>query len=386
MNTRLIDTSLIVIAVVVVVANYEGLCMTLNASSLWDHGFAALTAFAVGFTVLVFWHTAFEVVPHLRSAALRAAGWATTFAGAGAVLFFSAWWTITALGGDQARLSGFQAAVSIAEERLAAVTAASGEFLSLVPRIDALSAELVSLAACEREGGCITSGSGAGGVEAFLSQLGTAAAGIADAARAGEETITTAGREADACLETMRTAIGSTGEAGTIERDLSAGVDCYNTALGKIAAVDGGTQMQRALGSFADGLVVPVSVASDRQKEAVARIIESIRTKTGQIASIAEPFIENGSVSPIAIPRQNAMQAVWAYWHTIIPAVATAISLDLAPLILLLFRAIIVAGNRARPDDAVLDWRVSELVAARTMLDELPRSRAQPRTIEGRPG
>lgn len=358
---RLIYAMLLIIAAAVFVANFEGLSLTLGADTLWLRAFAAFIGFAVGFAVLTFWHLAFHIIPFLTSTGLRIAGWSVVLIGALAILLFSAWWTAAALGGHAAREAGRQAVVTLAEGRLAEALQDAGAFQGLLPRIDSLAGELRALQQCELQTGCVTGGGGSGGVASFLGQLAGTAGGIADAGRAATASLQQHGAATTGAIAAMRRALDQPGDV------LSAELDGFNTALAAIAGVGAGRQLQQSLGGFTEGLVVPVSVRSPRQMEAVERIIAGLRQKTAGIAQAAEALVA-APIEPVALPRQNAMQAVIANWQAILPAVATAICLDLVPLILLLLRTIAVAADRHRPEEAVLNWSVRDLWHAHRML------------------
>jgi hypothetical protein len=380
MSSHLINAALVVVFAVVMVANFEGLIMVLQAESIWQHALAALIAFAVAFLVFVFWHVAFDVVPVMGTALLRTASWTVLAVGLVLVLSVSAWWSAVAIGGRQAMASQGETVLAAAERTLADASAAAGEFQAATPRVDALTDEVGQLAACEFDVGCVTSKPGPGGVQQLLLQLAESSAGIAKAASDGTASLEAAIERAKQCLTGIRAPAG--GESTTDDDALSGGIDCFNTALAAIANVNAGAQMHQALSAFTSGVIVPVSISSDAQKAAASRILEGLAAKAAAIATSIEHLASVSQVKPVTLGRLSPMQAVLVHWDKMIPALMTAIGLDLMPVLFLLFKTLMNAHLRRRPEDVVLNWSVGDLLTAKRMLDGFAQPIREIKTIE----
>ena len=166
--SKLVDCLLVVLALVVWVASTEGLVMTLGQDDLVGYLFASLIAFAAGFFVFVFWKVAFHLVEKEMPPVLRALSLGLTLNGAMTIILMSAWWTAAALGGHQAMSSQYSDLTRIAEIQLASSLQGADNYSGLVPRIDALAADLKTQADCEFTSGCVTGNRGPGGVQQFL--------------------------------------------------------------------------------------------------------------------------------------------------------------------------------------------------------------------------
>lgn len=382
MRLHLINAALLVVFAVVMVANFEGLVMVLQADSIWQYALAALIAFAVAFLVFVFWHLAFEVVPAMATSLLRWLAWAVLVVGLFLVLTVSAWWSAVAIGGRQAMASQGETVLAAAERKLADASAAAGEFQAATPRVDALTDEVSQLAACEFDVGCVTSKPGPGGVQQLLLQLAESSAGIAKATSDGTASLEAAIDRAKQCLVSIRAPAG--GETTTDDDTLSGGIDCFNTALAAISNVNAGAQLYQSLSAFTSGVIVPVSITSDAQKAAASRILEGISAKAAAIAASIEHLASAPEIKPVALGRLSPMQAVLVHWDKMIPALMTAIGLDLMPVLFLLFKTLMNAHLRHRPEDVVLNWSVGDLLTAKRMLDGFAVPVREIKTIEGR--
>lgn len=360
---KLQDCFLIVVGLIAMAAATEGLAQTLQADTVIEYLFCALIAFGTGFFAFVFWAAAFYVVPHLTHRGLAALAWTTIVAGGMTLLMMSAWWTSAAIGGQQALLSHYADFVPKAESVLAQTGAGAGEFASILPRIDALARDFAGQAACEVEAGCITGNKGPGGVASFLTQNAQAAESIAETGRQAETALAAAEDEAAACLVIIRSAAT---DFGAGDAAMAEGIDCFNAAIAKVGGLQAGRQINMSLSGFASGLVIPASVTSERQIEAVNRIIESAKVRSEQLAADAAVIseAESKAVEPLTLTRLNAMQAVVQYWHTIVPAVATSVALDLSPIVLLILRSIMAAAQRHNPDQAVMAMPFGDLLTA----------------------
>jgi len=365
MNMRLVHAGLMTVASIAALAAYEGLTATVGAHDWWLKGFCAVIAFGIGTGTFLVWHCAYAVAPALPEFKHRLQGWMTTLAGCVFILAFSAWFSAVALGGNEAMRAGYERVVGQAQTAMAQLSS-DGGLGSLYAVAKGISDETERLIECEFQAGCVSGGKGTGGVHSTLQNLAKNVSGkltaIAEARQAQEK----AYAEGTACVEKMRAAVSATSDPDARREALACGAACVNKSIGILAENRIADELRANIVTIAD-IVIPASIKTDRQRQAVENILAAARSKASAIAKGSDNG-GSGKVAPLMMPELNAMQAVITNWQAIVPAWAAAIALDLLPLILMSFIATAAAARREAPDDAVLAWTVRDLQAASRFL------------------
>lgn len=378
MNMRLNQTCLAIIAIVVGVANYKGLTQLLQND--WSNKmYAAIIALAVAAMTFAFWEGAFKTAPVLERFVDRLRAWAVTLLACLFLIAFSAYWSVISLGGQEAVRYGFANVVANGEKALAEAEASGGDQEGLRAGLSGLEGDVRATATCEVQRGCLTGSAGRLGVGSTLHIVAdTLKAQIAalDGAFAARRAIHAEGK---ACLEKTRDAVAPSTPADERGPRLAAGIDCLNAS---IAALRGGGVRQsiaQALRSLTE-VALPVTIKTQRQKQAAANALASYKVKADAIAARLEQADPGKTFEPVPMPPASAAIAVISNWQAIIPAWATALALDLAPLLLLAFAAAITASRRGTAEGDLLAITVGDLLTARQASDRL-EGRTAPRTI-----
>ncbi|SMD14977.1 hypothetical protein [Rhizobium sp. RU36D] len=371
MNKTLVECSLIIIACITGLANYAGLTLTAGAHDWWTKGFFAIVALGVTTFTYVVWHGAFAVAPKLPLFRHRARGWGTTLAACALLLGVSSFLNVAAFGGAEAIRYGYEETVVAGEKALADASTSGGDLTGLRSSLSALAGEAASLSSCEVKSGCVSGGRGAGGISATLDVLANTVAAQVATIDAAEQALAAKREEGKACLVQMRQAVSATSVAGDRDKMLAAGIDCLNAVIGNLHGTDIAADIRQSMAGIVQGTLIPASVKTDKQKQAVSNIMASMNAKAQAIADTIGAKDTDQSFEPVSMPVTNASQAVVLHWKAVVPAWITGIALDLLPLILLSFEATLMASRRASPDDAVLDWPVRELMAAKFFLNDV---------------
>lgn len=384
MNMKLVETCLLIIAIVVGVANYKGLSMTFDAD--WSHKvYAAIIAVAVSSMTFAMWHGAFQTAPKLNRFVHRMRGWAITLVGCVFLLAFSAYWSIISLGGNEALRHGYANVVATGEAALAQGAAGGTDFQGIRSQLSGLEGDARAMARCEEERGCLTGSPGAGGVGSVMTMLADAVEAQISALDTAASVRRGAHVEGKACLDQTRAAVALSTAAAERGPRLAVGIDCLNTAIASLHG-DGVTQgIIQALRSLT-AVALPPTVKTDRQKHAATGALATIKAKADAIVGGLETTVAARAFEPVPMPPANAAIAVLVNWKAIIPAWATAIALDLAPLLLLAFQSAIMASRRHNPDAVLDDMTVGQLLAMRKLMDRLDGRSSAPATISMRRG
>ncbi|WP_147283787.1 hypothetical protein [Bosea caraganae] len=378
MNMRLIEMCLLIIATVVGIANYKGLSQLLQDD--WSHKvYAVIIAIAVAAMTFAFWHGAFKTAPLLERFVDRLRAWVITFLACLFLIAFSAYWSVISLGGQEAVRYGYANVVATGEKALAEAEASGSDQEGPRTSLVGLEGDVRATATCEVNRGCLTGSAGPLGVGSTLHIVAdTVKAQITalDAAVAARRAVHAEGK---ACLEKTRSAVAPSTPADERGPRLAAGIDCLNAS---IAALRGGGVRQsiaQALRSLTE-IALPVTIKTQRQKQAATNALASYKTKADAIAARLEQAGPGKAFEPVPMPPASAAIAVIANWQAIIPAWATALALDLAPLLLLAYAAAITASRRGTPEGDLLTITVGDLLSAQQASDRL-EGRTAPRTI-----
>ena len=380
MNMRIVETCLLIIAIVVGVANYKGLSMTFD-TDWYQKLYAAIIAIAVASLTYAMWHGAFQTAAELDQLVHRMRGWIITLVGCAFVLAFSAYWSIISLGGNEALRYGYSNVVATGESALAQAAASGTDFQGIRTSLSVLEGDARGLAQCEFQTGCLTGSPGPGGVGSVMSMLaGTVKAQI-DTVDHAAATRQESHSEGKACLNETRAAVAPSTSAEQRGPRLAAGIDCLNAAIAALHG-DGVKQgIAQALMSLT-AVAIPPTVKTDKQKQAVAGALASIRAKADAIVEGLNNSGSEKAFEAVPMPPSNAAIAVLVNWQAIIPAWATAIALDLAPLLLLAYQATIAASKRRDPDAGLNEMTVGQLLAMRGLMQRFEGHSASTPTID----
>lgn len=355
---------ILILGAVSTVAGYVGLTTAMPHDGFWWKAFAAIIAVAIGVAVATFWRVAFEVTIRVIQQRFQTMAWLTVVAGCFIIAGMSAWWHAAAIAGGAAKTAAIHETLADAEGALAKAEQSRTGSRAMLARVETLAQEVGAMAACERDSGCVTGSAGAKGVFGLLSGLRDKAEGIAQSVRNTDARFDQRLAEGKACLAEFRAAPSRGAEAGGDESNASSAFDCINAV---VAEIDGNAQLERIaqdMEALTTGLVVPATIRSDAQRQAVANILAGFGERAKVIAADARAAIRPSDIAPITLNRMSAMKGVIVYAAEIAPALATALALDFFPVLLLLFKAIGVASTRARPDAELQAFTAAELLKA----------------------
>lgn len=369
MNAR-IAFCILILGATSAVAGYAGLNISFPHDSLWMKLFAALIAAAIGVAVATFWHIAFQVVLKVIQRRLQFLAWAVVIVGCLAITGMSAAWHVAAIGGDAALTAAIYETLDAGETALSDNARSRNGYRGFQSRLSGFYDEVGSLAACEDAIGCITGTPGKQGVYGTLIGMQGKIEGIIKAIAEDDRLSDTRLAEGRKCLADFRAVLSAGTAGGDGSAAASAAFDCVNAAVG---AIDGNGQLERIaqeMDSLTAGLVLPVSVKTAAQKQAVENILASLRERAASIAADARKAVTPATIGTISLERMSAMKAVIVYWDEIVAAWVTGIALDLIPVLFLAFEAIRVTSTRALPD-ADTEISITEAIQTRKALNAL---------------
>lgn len=341
----LINLALMFIAGVSAIANYKGLSGSVADQSFWNLLFCGAIAAAVGISIFVFWTVAVDAITKPEKLHRRASSWITTAIGASVILGFSSWWNIAAIGGDEARQAALGGMATDAQVAFSEVQKQAGSFRSALPALSSLSQEIEALADCEAREGCVTGSPGRSGVYETLSQLQDKADAFRNSIQTAERRLEIEFAAGQECLEDLRQSTKVSDADGARTH-----ADCFNASLAAIQSIDIASGVANDLGNFTTGVVIPVSVSSPQQIAAVESILDGLSKRSEAIANGLRSQDTVPTIEPVTIAHMSAMLAVVVHYDQIIPSIVTGIALDLLPLVLLSFLAVLSAARRDRPD------------------------------------
>ena len=371
MKSRLMKLALLATSSVSVAASYAGLSVSLDTDSIWWLLLSGMVAGASGIAIYAFWDGAFKAVTKPEQFRFRSAGWTATFAGAFFLLGMSSWWNVAGLGGNVAKKAALYSTVTRAERSFVHARQNGGGYQVFIPRLEALDQEIDGLAQCEGSVGCITGSPGKQGVYQTLIQLRDKIRAIIASLKSADEALKSRTKEGENCLSEMREKLNANRDIKKTTNEVSDSIDCINGVIGDIDGNDQLGQISQDMINFTSGLVLPLSIRSDKQKQAVAKILDALKERGEQIAKDAMSAIKPSDTEPVSLPRMSAMKAVVVYYDSVLPSWITGIGLDLLPLILLWFQSTLVASRRSAPNPKAYDLSVGELIEALRVLKDL---------------
>nr|WP_306266995.1 hypothetical protein [Pararhizobium sp. IMCC3301] len=372
MNTQTTNLSLFLLAFISAVLNFAGFDQIALNADWWKKSLFALTAIGVWISLYLFWTYAFSVVPELKRRGKQLSGWLVILVGCGFILALSAYWNMIALvGGEVQKLAlrdiGIRAQTTISQ----AIDESSG-YLVLVPQISALSGHTEDITLSEEQSGAITGTKGPGSVSKTLRQLKSKIDAVSKAVTSASSNIAALKTKGQNCLADLRTSINGGGTDDTRGDAVAASVDCINETVANLGNQNVTSLIAQNMSGLTTGVVLPVSITTANQKEAVQNILSGLQKQADNIA-IAASNIAVSPVTPLTAERPNVMSAVLIYWRSIIPALATAAAIDLLPLLLLILRTLLYRDAEERGDPRH-PWTMGELLDAFAQMQRLSGS------------
>jgi len=346
MNKDQFKLPLLIIAAISGTLNFGGFSVVVD-TTWWALSLAALTSIGVFVALYAFWDTAFTILPSLEKPGHRVAGWTVVGVACGLILSLSTYWNAVALAGKELeRLAGGDVTIRV-ERQLAEAGEKANSYQSLTPLVSRLDAQIKSLRDGELENGAISGKPGAGSFTRLLDQIGGRVTAtdnaLSDAGHAVQKQIS----EGQNCLTQSTT---------------GAAVSCANRTIAALNQQKVAEQVKQSMSALTAGVTLPVTLKSKGQRHLAKGIIADIQTQADEIAHAAQA-VDTTPVEFASAERPNVLQSVLLYWPSIIPALATAIALDLLPLVLL-----VLATMRSR------DLKAQNKSSDPTTVEELTRA------------
>lgn len=353
-----------ILATVSGVLNYEGLTLMVAETDWWLKSLCALTGIAVTLSLSLFWNYAFATVPKLAPGSQRWRGWAAVIFGCILIINVSTYWNLTAFAKDEInRLSG-GGIVVMAERVLAQAVEISTRFRNYAPLVVTFRDDIFAIQDAEITGGGTTGFSSAGPVSNFMGQLGDKVGSIAKSIESAEVALDSFQTEGDECLTALRAGIATGDNDGA-----GAALACINRVVAEMVGQNTSSTITRALETLTTGVTRPANVYSERSRNVIESFLRDTQARAQAIALQIEhsgpPVIE-----PLTMERPNVMRGVLVHWRSILPAIATALAVDLLPLVLLVF-AVLLADHRRSNDLPSRDWSACELLEAVKQIEAL---------------
>lgn len=368
MNAQTTNTGLFILAFISAVMNYAGFTHIIDTSDWWLKALCFLTSIGVWICLYLFWQYAFSIIPNLRMQGKRTSGWLTVAIGCFAIISLSTYWNVIAYTGKEVLQLSQTANVTRAEQKFAKASAASTGFTNLIPQLEALSASASSLADGEEFNGSVTGSRGKGAVSELMRQIADKVGSVASSLRKAEQSNEALKTRGKACLANMRSADNQTYSKASADK-LAAGADCLNSVLADMGSQDMASGVVQAMSGLRQGVVMPVSINSAKQRQALNNVLDGLQGQANTIAKAAQAIPRN-SLTPFEVQRPNMASAVLLHWKGIIPAIATALAIDLLPLLLLILGVLLHRDGEAH-DSPRHAWTIQELDDAQQQLAAL---------------
>lgn len=354
---RYTQTIFLIAAIVSGVLNYEGLTLMVADDDWWLKALCALTGIAVTLVLALFWSHAFASIPALTPGAQRWRGWAAIAGGVVLIIGISTYWNLVAFAKDEINRLSSGSIVVMAERRIADASATSAVFLPYRVPVMALRSDIAATKNAEISGGGTSGFSSAGPISSTMGQVEDRLTSLIDGIDAAKASLAKRQEDASACLADLRGGIAARdgAKAGTA-------LACINAAAADMAAQDVIGTIRRGLNGLTTGVVIPANVYSDRQRGIITRFLRDTATRARAMAGEIEtvPAVQ---FEPLTMARPNVMRGVLIHWRSILPAIATALSIDLLPLVLLVL-TVLLADDRRRKGLPQRDWTSAELLEA----------------------
>jgi len=369
MNNQTTAFGIFILAFISAVLNFAGLLHLIGEGDWWLKSLAALTAVAVWILLYLFWVHAFSIVPDLKLPGKRVGGWITVSVGCAFILALSTYWNLVAYSASEINKLSQQGTARQAEILLAGAIKANGAYISLKPQLDAFEPRITALADGEEKSGAISGIHGKGGVSATLRQLASNVGSAANAVEEASNNIAALKSKGQTCVANLRSVIRKGGNSAEQSDAVSAQVDCLNSVVADLGNQDVAALIERSMKGLTAGIVLPVTLKTKKQKLAVKNVLSGLQKQADTIAAAAAS-INKVNIEPLSVERPNVVRGVLIYWKSIIPAIGTAVAIDLLPLLLLIFKVILYRDAEAIGEPRH-PWTIKELMDAQAQLEKL---------------
>ena len=347
-------TVIFISAIVSGLLNYAGLSLGIPSDDWWMLTLCALTGLVVTLIISAFWNHAFAVVPDLTTGATRLRGWGAVLAGVALILMVSTYWNLVAISGNTVTQELGKGIVTNAETRLAEISETGTAYQSYLSDLTALRASTAAIRDREIAGTGVSPTAGEGPISDTMGQTVDVIGAIVDAVEAASGNVSDLQTEGTACLGELRGAVSAADMDAAGEA-----LACINRVGAEISGQDVLSTMERSLRNLSAGITLPSGIRTDAQRSAVASFLAGRQAQADRIADqIASE--QTHELEPLTMERPNLIQGVILHWKAIIPAIATALSIDLLPLVLLIF-ATLRADDQASKGQPRGTWTAAEL-------------------------
>lgn len=331
MNDFKTQAVLLCLAILTGVLNYYGLSLFVPSDAWFQKALCAMTGVGVTLTISLFWSYGFGIIPDLRTPKRRIGGWVTIFIGILLILMVSSYWNLIAIAGDEiARLSSGDV-VTMAELALAQSVDSSGLFQSFLSDVAAFHSDVAAQVAAEAKGGN-SGNSGFGPIATTMDQVAERLKNLNISLGSGGDALAGLRSKGDQCLAGLHTASGDAAQ-------IASKVTCVNGVIGDLANQNMLSAIERGMRSLTDGIVLPATVKTDAQRAIIAGFMADNQLRADGIAALVAtmdvPLIE-----PVSADMPNRMEGVLLHWRSILPAIATAVAIDLLPAVLLVLKTL----------------------------------------------
>lgn len=361
MSKKITNLCIFVLAFVSSILNYAGLASMVDDNWM-QKGLCALTSVAVFTALYLFWTWAFGVVPELRDPQKRFASWLTVVCGVVGIIALSAYWNVVAIAEKEIERLSKQSVIPRVESFMATAIRQSGVYISVKPELVGFTSDIGAKANGEETNGSITGSAGKGGVAAVLRQLQASVANVVLSVDAALEVNSKQKIKGNKCLEQLRQNIRE-------NKSYGANINCINNVVSDLGNQNIASFVAHAMDGLTSTVIMPVSLKTDKQRQAVQNILDGLQKRADDFATKMRS-IDSGIIEPLIVERPNIMAGILIYWQSIIPAIATAIAIDLLPLIILIFKVLLYRDAESRNDPRHL-WTISELSDAMAQFKQI---------------
>ncbi len=357
MNNQWTQTVIFIIALVSGVLTYDGLSIQVAVDDWWLKTLCAMTGAAITLSLSLFWTYAIGTVPELLNTARRMQGWAITLTGCIMIVSLSSYWNVVSLSGSTINLATSGAVIARTETRYSHGVQNAQKFRSFVADINAFRNDRAALQQREVNGG--SSGrAGTGPVSNTMGQVVDRLDAVLASVNSSQDTLEKLQAKGATCLANMR-AQASRGKINEAGKNLS----CLNGVIGQMAGQNILFAMQRGLENLTSGIVLPANIRTKKQRGIIDDFIARSKTRGKEIAADIAALEQPHQPEPLTLERPNVMKGVLEHWQSIIPSIATALGIDLLPLVILLFKTVRFDDQRSRNAPRNL-WTAYELLDA----------------------
>lgn len=159
-------------------------------------------------------------------------------------------------------------------------------------------------------------------------------------------------------------------------RKASQSVSCINQTLSQMAGLDVASTIERGLFSLTSGVVVPANVRTKAQRDAIKSFLTNSKARADKLATEIANRKRMELPEPLTLEQPNILKGVLLYWKSLIPPIASALAIDLLPLILLVFTTL-------RYDDQIARNKPRNVWSASDLLDALHQVRELELRLDG---